>query len=263
MPEDIMIKAVFFDIDGTLLSHKNCHVPESAKAAIKLLKERGIMPFIATGRHKLEILDLPVDVEDFEGLVTLNGQYCYNHDGVIFHLPLDHGDLNAMLQDINQNPYPCIFLEEDRMYINYFDDYVQKVQDTISTPVPETGDPERVRTHAVYQLVPYVSKEQEDHIMALMPHCQNTRWNELAIDIIPVGGGKQNGIQKVLEHYRITPEEIMALGDGENDLDMITFAGISVAMGNAVPSVKAAADYVTDDVDHDGIYNALKHFGLI
>jgi len=55
----------------------------------------------------------------------------------------------------------------------------------------------------------------------------------------------------------------MAIGDGENDLDMMEFAGISVAMGNAVPSVKAAADYVTDDVDHDGIYNALKHFNLI
>ncbi len=57
--------------------------------------------------------------------------------------------------------------------------------------------------------------------------------------------------------------EIMAFGDGENDMDMLRFAGIGVAMGNASDMVKAAADYVTDTVDENGIENALRHFGLI
>ena len=55
----------------------------------------------------------------------------------------------------------------------------------------------------------------------------------------------------------------MAFGDGDNDLDMFEAVGLSVAMGNAVPQLIAAADYITDDVEHDGIAKALKHFGLI
>ena len=57
--------------------------------------------------------------------------------------------------------------------------------------------------------------------------------------------------------------EIMAFGDGENDIDMLQFAGVGVAMGNADEKVKAMADYVTDTVENDGIEKALRHFGLI
>ena len=66
-----------------------------------------------------------------------------------------------------------------------------------------------------------------------------------------------------LDENGLKREEIMAFGDGENDIDMLKFAGIGVAMGNASDEVKAAADYVTDSVDADGIAKALKHFGLI
>lgn len=261
--EVMMIKAIFFDIDGTLLSHTCCHVPPSALKALKLLRETGVKTFIASGRHAEELKSLPLDTGDFEGFVTLNGQYCYNHEGVIFDLPIHRGDLEAMLEDLKHNRYPCIFVEADRMYINYNDDYVQMVQQTISSPLPDIGDPNRARDHAIYQLIPYVAKEMEDHILSLMPHSLPARWHELAIDIIPAQGGKQNGIRNMLEHYHLKPEEIMVIGDGENDLDMMEFAGISVAMGNGVPSVKAAADYVTTDVDRDGVYNALRHFNLI
>ncbi len=66
-----------------------------------------------------------------------------------------------------------------------------------------------------------------------------------------------------MDHYMISQPETMAFGDGENDIDMIRFAGIGVAMGNGIPALQKAADYVTDDIDEDGIANALHHFGLI
>ena len=77
------------------------------------------------------------------------------------------------------------------------------------------------------------------------------------------GGGKVVGIRKYLEMNDILPEEIIAFGDAENDMEMIAFAGIGVAMGNAKDCVKECADYVTADVDDDGILKALQHFGLI
>lgn len=72
---------------------------------------------------------------------------------------------------------------------------------------------------------------------------------------------KARGLRQI--HYGITEQEIIAFGDAENDLDMIEFAGIGVAMGNAKDEVKAVADYVTTDVDENGIWNACKYFGLI
>ncbi len=97
----------------------------------------------------------------------------------------------------------------------------------------------------------------------LLDECSITSWNETGIDIIPKGGGKSAGIQKFLDENGMDASEVMAFGDGENDMDMIKFAGIGVAMGNAGDAVKAVADYVTDTVDNDGLAKALRHFGLI
>ena len=69
-----MIKAIFFDIDGTLLSHTTGRVPESTEFAIHQLRKKGIRLFVATGRHKLEIEELPVNKLSFDGYITLNGQ---------------------------------------------------------------------------------------------------------------------------------------------------------------------------------------------
>lgn len=259
-----MIKAIFFDIDGTLLSHHSQSVPESTKLALKILKEKGIYTFIATGRHISEIKDLPLENLEFEGYITLNGQYCYNRDGVIYALPIHQQDIQQVLNLIEEKPFPCIFVEDEKMYINYHNQAVEKVQNAISTPLPDLGDLKRGLTHPIYQVIPYdVTVAQEKAILKQMPHCQHTRWHDLAIDIIPREGGKQNGILEVLKQYHIKIEETMAFGDGHNDIDMLECVHIGIAMGNANDEVKSHSDDVTDDIDHDGIYNALKKYQII
>lgn len=259
-----MIKAIFFDIDGTLLSHKTKKVPDSTKKALKLLKDKGILTFIATGRHISEMRDMPINDLEFEGYITLNGQYCYNRDGLIYDLPIHKQDIINMINEIDKNPFPCIFVEKELMYINYNNEAVQVVQDAISTPLPDINDLHRGLTENIYQVIPYdIDESKESRILELMPHCKKTRWHPLAIDMIPNNGGKQNGIKKVLEYYNIAVEESMSFGDGMNDLDMFELTHISVAMGNASVEVKSHASYITDDIDNDGIYNALKHFNIL
>ena len=80
--------------------------------------------------------------------------------------------------------------------------------------------------------------------------------------VIPEKGGKVAGIRRVLEDFAISREEIMAFGDGENDMDMLEFAGTGIAMGNADPQVKARADEVTESVDENGVVRALYRHGL-
>ena len=96
-----------------------------------------------------------------------------------------------------------------------------------------------------------------------MPGCAATRWSPYFSDITPRGGSKRVGIEKMLAHFGIPASDTMAFGDGGNDIEMLRFAGVGVAMGNAGEEVRLAADYVTDDVDHDGIQNALRRFGVI
>lgn len=259
-----MIKAIFFDIDGTLLSHHTKKVPSSTKQALQLLKEKGIYTFIATGRHISEIRDLPIHDLEFEGYITLNGQYCYNDNGIIYDLPIHQQDIQNIIQEIDLRPFPCIFVEKELMYINYHNDVVQIVQDAISTPLPNINDIHRGLTNKIYQVIPYdITEVQEDKILQLMPHCKQTRWHPLAIDVIPSTGGKQNGIAEVLKYYHIHQSETMAFGDGHNDIDMLEFVEIAIAMGNADDEVKKVADFVTNDIDDDGIYYALKHFQIL
>lgn len=259
-----MIKAIFFDIDGTLLSHSSRSVPDSTKKALKELKEKGIYTFIATGRHISEMEDLPIQDLEFEGFITLNGQYCYNDKEVIYDLPIDQNDINNILKQIEKKPFPCIFVEDQLMYINYNNDAVQIVQDAISTALPDINNLTRGYTHPIYQVIPYdITDIQEQEILDLMPHCKRTRWHELAIDIIPSSGGKQNGIREILKYYHINQNETMAFGDGHNDIDMFEYVELAIAMGNANDEVKAAADDITDDIDHDGIYNALKKYQIL
>jgi len=259
-----MIKALFFDIDGTLLSHTTNSVPDSTKKALHMLKQKGIYTFVASGRHISEMKDLPIDDLDFTGYITLNGQYCFSNDGMIYDLAINQEDINNMIHYIDKHPFPCIFVEDKLMYINYHNDAVKIVQDAISTPLPDINDLHRGYTHKIYQVIPYdINKDREKEIHKLMPHTKATRWHDLAIDIIPFNGGKQNGIQQILNYYHINQDETMAFGDGHNDIDMLDYVKIAVAMGNATDTVKETSDYITDDIDHDGIYNALKKYEII
>ena len=258
-----MVRAIFFDIDGTLLSHKANSVPASAVRALEALREKGILTFIATGRHLPELKKLrALDGLHFDGAVSLNGQYCCNDAGVIYHCPLDRADVAVLLDYLKENPHPCILVEPDRMYINFHNALVEKVQAAIHSELPTIGDLDRGYDHPIYQVILYMN-DLERASLPPMPGIKFTSWNMGGADGIPANGGKSTGIAKVLAHYGIAKAETMAFGDGENDVDMFSAVGTAIAMGNACRSAKEAAHYITDKVDEDGIWNALKHFGVL
>lgn len=97
----------------------------------------------------------------------------------------------------------------------------------------------------------------------VMPNSLASRWTPLFADVNPQGQSKQVGIDIFCKHFNIDIAETMAFGDGGNDISMLKHVGIGVAMGNANPEVKEIADYITDDIDSNGIANALKHFGIV
>jgi hydroxymethylpyrimidine pyrophosphatase-like HAD family hydrolase len=105
------------------------------------------------------------------------------------------------------------------------------------------------------EMVPILEKE--------MPELIFNRANQYGYDINLKGDLKADGVRILMDYFKIKSEDIYAFGDGINDVSMIKLAGHGIAMGNACEELKSVADYITDNVDDNGIINALKHFKLI
>ena len=258
-----MIKAVFFDIDGTLVSFKTHEVSQSTIEALDLLRKKGIKVFIATGRHYTSINNLG-DLK-FDGYVTLNGGYCFaGEDKVIYKHSIPDRDIEALIRYMEtEESFPCAFVQEKEIFMNYKDETVEEIFNMLNFPEPPIRPMDEIRGKTAYQLVSFFTAEQEKKIMTILSNCESTRWNPLFTDVVPAGSSKRVGIDKMLEYFRIPLNECMAFGDGGNDVAMLQHAGIGVAMGNAEDDVKQYADYITDSVDEDGIFKALKHLNII
>lgn len=260
-----MLKAVFFDIDGTLISFRTHKMPETTLQALQTLRRQGVKVFIATGRAPNNI-EFIKKMFDFDGFVCFNGQLCLETDGtVLYDRPLPKRDIDAVLPYMNEHKIACCFEMAYRQVFNMVDRRVQDLLAYVNEPAVKPEDIVDVSemTRNFYQLSAYITPDEEESLMRNMPDCKAMRWHELFVNIVSQDGGKPVGIAKVCEKYGLGIDEIMAFGDGGNDVDMLRFAGTGVAMGNAADNVKQAADYVTADIDDNGVFKALKHFDVI
>lgn len=260
-----MIKAAFFDIDGTLVSLKTKVYPPSTKTAIARLRARGVKCFVATGRSKFEInSEHLLDGIEFDGFLTNNGQDAYDPEGrLLYGKPIDPADVTAVLDWAEQKNCACWMVSDSQSIVNFVDERVLAAMESIHTAPPPTGDLRAMLSGPVFKIVLFLSREEMREPISLTPHSRTTQWFALGHDIISVDGGKRAAMLEILARLDIAPEESIAFGDSENDQEMLQAAGIGVAMGNATEEAKACADYITDDCDDDGLQNALLHFGLI
>ncbi len=256
-----MIKAAFFDIDGTLLSHVTHSVPQSARDAVKALQAAGIRCVVATGRQTQALNALPVADIPFDAYLLLNGQMILDREKrLVDSVPMEGPARDYLIRCFREGEIPVLIVQESGMYVNFINDHVRQAHKRISSEVPDVGTYEG---GDIYQICVYIKEEDEWKLKDLREDCLVTRWNQDGLDIVARGGGKEKGIEKYLRAMDLTPAEIIAFGDAENDVGMLKLAGIGVAMGNAGAGAKAAADYITADIDDDGIAKALRHFGLI
>ena len=257
-----MIQAAFFDVDGTLVSHTYGVVPSDTRDCLEALHRRGIRIFLSTGRHVSELERLPVRDLCFDGYVTLNGQLCLDgRKRYLCGFPFSEGIAEKLAVLFREKRFPLVLTRENGLIINYINDLVCKAQAEISSPVPEIGVYDNL---PIYQATTYVQHGDEKTVREWIPSgCRLARWSDKGLDLLPLEGGKARGIREILKREGIMPKEIIAFGDGENDLDMLKLAGIGVAMGNAGESVRKASDYVTADVNDDGIGKALRYFGIL
>lgn len=260
-----MIRAIFFDIDGTLLSYHTHSVLPSTVEAFSQLHKKGIRTFISSGRPRVLIPPMPVT---FDGLITVNGGLCIADNKILLRNPITRDDCHRWLEYVEQQNMVTMCFTEEEMFINRIDDDVLRLHDQLGFEMPPVKDfsddfINEAIDKDIYQFIAMQPADNDAQALAVLSNCRMPRWHPAFTDIIPLGSSKAVGIERIIEHYGIGREETMAFGDGANDIEMLEYVGIGVAMGNAAPVVKQHAAHITDDADSDGIMHALQDLKIL
>ena len=277
----VTTKAIFLDMDGTILNHQN-KVSIHTKEIIDELRNRGLNVFIATGRAFEEIEGIVPPGFQVDGIVASNGMVGYAGHEVIFKHSLSRELVETVIKMARENkvyyelfPYgsPRITLKQDR-------DYVEK---EIRDPQPEgVGINEWLsRKDAIKEKINWAdemignefskfyffarTKEQINHWKEELEQLKkeidfttsiSTEYN---VELMVANVNKATGIQQMLNHFKLSETETMAIGDSDNDVPMLRLVNYAVAMKNAPDSIKEITDDVTEfTCDEDGVYHYLK-----
>lgn len=262
---NFMYKIAFFDIDGTLYSHKTNEIPASVFPSLQQLQDHDVKIYLCSGRAPAEMEDFPVfKTLPVNGEVYMNGALVLSGEKLISSLPINPENIPKAVEYIDEHPLPVLFIEKDKMYMNIINETVRHVQRLIDSSLPPVEDIHQALHHDVYMMIPYGKEQEVGPFLQLLSDIKTHVWGDFsAVDINHKDADKANGMKRVLDYYGYTPEECIAFGDGLNDISMIQYAGLGIAVGGAEKEVKDAADYVCDEIEKDGIQKALLHFELI
>lgn len=249
-----MIKAAFFDIDGTLLSFTTHRVSAGTIRAFDRLHRAGVRTFLSTGRPEVLIPKMPVS---FEAKITMNGGLVFTSNEVLLSNPIPNDELQSWL-DIAKDKHLCTMIfTKNNMFLAQPNEVGIKLRNQLEFEMPPVVELDSLRKETAYQIIAIMPGEMDNTVGKMLPHCRLPRWHPYFTDIVAFDNSKARGMEAICQHYGILQEETIAFGDGANDIEMLEWAGIGIAMGNADEGVKKHANMVTTDVDNEGIENAV------
>ena len=246
-------KVIFFDIDDTL--SRAGVIAEHNKATLQALATTDIKLVISTGRSKAilpeDILEL-LDTGVLDAIICMNGQYCYDHHGVISDYPLTEShikDIQRLCQSSN-----VTYKFDSATHLAWVNDN-DIIREYNNKNIYSIIDPAHHEHNAVYQCSVFFNHSEdkmqsidfEKYGLKLVP------WHYIGADILPIEASKARGILDVCAYYGVDAKECMAFGDGMNDLEMFDLVGFAVAMGDGKEELKARADLVTGTIEEHGI----------
>ena len=247
------IKILFFDIDGTLVDPATKKISPKTREAIHRLHEKGFLLCIATGRVPASLPDFG-DLH-FDAFCTFNGSVCYNQTETIYHNPIPPESVKKVIENVTALGRPVSIALRDRLVANGVEKDLADYYGLAGLTLTASEDFEQACQENVYQIM--MGCREQDH-PAIIQGAKGVKiavsWDR-AVDVISDGGGKGDGIRKILEYYHLDPSQAVAFGDSYNDIEMLQAVGNSVAMGNAAQALKDIAAEVCGPVSEDGIYH--------
>ncbi len=250
------MRIVFFDIDGTLAL--GTWVPDSAREAIRILRENGDLVFICSGRNVSYVRKHFSAYAD--GFITNNGRLAYLGDEMILERPIDKEIWQRMVSILESHHAGYVFHSRNRGYYGGPDELFNLIGD----PVYVTKGLKEEERYYNADICFYDEEQLQEIAKALKDLCiVNPHGPHHSADLSVLGFDKGDAIKAVAETLNADLSDTYAFGDGLNDITMLKAAGHGIAMGNAFQETRDAAEFVTGDINEDGVKSALKHYGLI
>lgn len=276
-------KLIFLDIDGTILGYDGT-LPASAVTAIKTARQNGHRVYLNSGRSKAELPKKLLAI-GFDGIIGGNGNYVENDGQVIFHQALPLETEQAIVAWLTKCDLP-FYLESNAGLFGSpdfeikakpaFQAYIHGKNPQVDTSNLKVEDELHGLilgadlTRSDVNKISFALKSYQDFLdaKAAFPDLEVGTWggkDELALfgDLRPKNITKSNAIDHLLTFLNATKEQTVAFGDAKIDIPMFTYCNLGVAMGNAGPETKAAADLITTDLTDDGLFNGFKEIGVL
>jgi len=266
-----MYKAVFLDMDGTLLRSDHSVSDETIRTiqkltgngiAVILVSARPINAVLPTFRH----LGLPAQAP----VITLNGSYIVENDQPIFQAMVDAATTARVTEEVRPFRATIAYYLQKEWFSEVKDAWTDHEQKIMDVPVEIAPIESLVKNWSARNIGPnkMMVMSEPDNIAQIQKHLRSIYNGRLNIypskatylEVMDSRGSKSNAVQFVSKRLGLSPAEIIAMGDNYNDVEMIRFAGTGVAMGNAPDDIKAVADYVTDTNNNDGVRKAIENF---
>ncbi|GMA62831.1 Cof-type HAD-IIB family hydrolase [Alicyclobacillus fastidiosus] len=259
------MKAVFFDIDGTLISPDTDVIAKSVKEAVVELQTNGVIPILVSGRPPFAIEPVAKELS-IQTYIAFNGGLAADQGKVVYHRPIDRRTVDEFVELARQKDHAIVFPGLN----GYFTPDKNKATWGVIVELFKRMTPvvahDYWKEYDVYQMELICDPDQVRHYQDKF--YQDLRfypWHiyKNATNVNPVSNSKAAAMAKILDHLAIPLADSVAIGDGPNDVEMIQTAKLGIAMGNGCDSLKRAADYVTESVWNDGVVQALRHFNLL
>ena len=279
-----MSKIIFLDVDGTLIDYE-AKLPASAAKAVDMARANGHKVYICTGCSKAEIEQR--NLCELDGLIGGNGAYVEDHGHVVMHQGLSKEDVKHIVDWCNERHLGFYLEANSGMYCN---DYMleQGPETMIKYAQGKGADLSKAKESSkkfmdgfihlqgedLYRddvnKISFILSSYQDHLDSQkeFPHLIANTWGgkgEVALygDLGPTGITKRHAIEVLLDYLGADQKDTISFGDAKIDLSMFECCDYNVAMGNGGKEIKEAADYITTDVNDDGLYNAFRYLNLI
>lgn len=243
------IKMIVFDLDGTLLNSEK-KITDATKASIQKCREKGIKVALATARSEAASKRI-TDIIKPDVMISNGGALAKIENNVIYEVEIPSDSVNNLIEKLlTRSDLNSLSLQNSQGYYtsykdSYLDDYKDGIYTDFKTPFLK----------GAYKITPeLMNKENVMKIVEDYSELEITEFsNENYYRIAHKNATKLKAIQAVAENMSISLEDMVYFGDDYNDYEMIKYAGIGVAMGNAIQVIKDIADYCCDTNDNDGI----------
>ena len=265
-----MIKAVFIDIDETLTNSQR-EVTEKTKLEIKKCVENGVKIILTSGRSRREAMNFQEQIGTSPYIVSSNGASAYDaENGVeIYNERIDPQMVLQLIRHSRENGYRIKLNYKDLLVMNeaaYPDEKDKEVSyEELERVAVEEQVVQCVITSTDFEKMRFFRDYIKNECVGIAVANESKRFKNPDLkpsrnyycDVASVKVSKGNAVKAVCEYFEIKTEEIVTIGDGENDLSMLGLTPNSVAMGNSLPEIKEKANYVTASNDEDGVAKVL------